>query len=171
MVPHRRASKTTAVLNHLQRDAASIPKCQFAYIGPTYKQTKRIARDIVNEISRQYYWPCPKPASKSRSVKSDGSEVRGAVPGQCSENCSDYRIDGVSLSGGQLGKGIKSTSSGKVRKGSSTKPKTSPRCREKESESFPAQALKRSFAGTLEGNIEGTARAGGVQATSLCLIS
>jgi len=51
MVLHRRAGKTTAVLNHLQRDAIKISKSQFAYVGPTYKQTKRIAWDIAKEIS------------------------------------------------------------------------------------------------------------------------
>lgn len=51
MVLHRRAGKTTAVLNHLQRDALRIPKSQFAYIGPTFKQAKRIAWEIAKEIS------------------------------------------------------------------------------------------------------------------------
>ena len=52
MVLHRRAGKTTAVLNHLQRDCIRIAKSQFAYIGPTYKQSKRVAWDIVKEIAR-----------------------------------------------------------------------------------------------------------------------
>lgn len=51
MVLHRRAGKTTAVLNHLQRDCVRTVKSQFAYIGPTYKQTKRIAWEIAKEIS------------------------------------------------------------------------------------------------------------------------
>lgn len=52
LVLHRRAGKTTAVLNHLQRDCLKINKSQFAYIGPTYKQSKRIAWDIVKDIAR-----------------------------------------------------------------------------------------------------------------------
>lgn len=51
LVLHRRAGKTTAVLNHLQRDCIRIPNAQFAYIGPTYKQAKRVAWDIVKKIS------------------------------------------------------------------------------------------------------------------------
>lgn len=52
MVLHRRAGKTTAVLNHLQRDALKVPKSLYAYIAPTYKQAKRIAWDIAKTISR-----------------------------------------------------------------------------------------------------------------------
>lgn len=53
LVLHRRAGKTTAVLNHLQRDCLKVPKSQYAYIGPTYKQSKRIAWDIIKSISFQ----------------------------------------------------------------------------------------------------------------------
>src|SRR5947199_3044281 len=52
LVLHRRAGKTTAVLNHLQRDCLRTPESQFAYIGPTYKQSKRVAWDIAKKISR-----------------------------------------------------------------------------------------------------------------------
>src|SRR5437016_3902157 len=52
LVLHRRAGKTTAVLNHLQRDCLRIAESQFAYIGPTYKQSKRVAWDIAKKISR-----------------------------------------------------------------------------------------------------------------------
>ncbi len=51
LVLHRRAGKTTGVLNHLQRDCIRIPASQFAYIGPTYKQSKRVAWDIAKRIS------------------------------------------------------------------------------------------------------------------------
>ena len=51
LVLHRRAGKTTAVLNHLQRDCIRTPNAQFAYIGPTYKQSKRVAWDIAKKIS------------------------------------------------------------------------------------------------------------------------
>lgn len=52
MVLHRRAGKTTAVLNHLQRDCLRTPNSQFAYIGPTYTQVKLIAWAIAQRISR-----------------------------------------------------------------------------------------------------------------------
>jgi hypothetical protein len=51
LVLHRRAGKTTAVLNHLQRDCLRTSDAQFAYIAPTYKQAKRVAWDIVKRIS------------------------------------------------------------------------------------------------------------------------
>lgn len=52
LVLHRRAGKTTSILNHLQRDALKIPKANFAFIAPTYKQAKRIAWDMLKNISR-----------------------------------------------------------------------------------------------------------------------
>lgn len=52
LVLHRRAGKTTAVLNHLQRDAVRIPKSQYAFIAPTYRQAKRIAWEILKDIAR-----------------------------------------------------------------------------------------------------------------------
>ena len=48
----RRAGKTTAVLNHLQKGCAGIRDSKFAYIAPSYKMAKRIAWDIVKSISR-----------------------------------------------------------------------------------------------------------------------
>lgn len=47
IVCHRRAGKTTAALNHLQRDALKTPHSRFAYIAPTYKQAKNIAWDLL----------------------------------------------------------------------------------------------------------------------------
>lgn len=52
LVLHRRAGKTTAILNHLQRDAVKVVKSQYAFIAPTYKQAKRIAWEILKEIAR-----------------------------------------------------------------------------------------------------------------------
>jgi hypothetical protein len=52
MVLHRRAGKTTAVLNHLQRDCLRTPESQYAYIGPSYTQVKLIAWAIAQRISR-----------------------------------------------------------------------------------------------------------------------
>ncbi len=52
LVLHRRAGKTTAVLNHLQRDALRVPKSDYAYIAPTYKMAKRIAWKLLEQYSR-----------------------------------------------------------------------------------------------------------------------
>jgi phage terminase large subunit len=52
LVLHRRAGKTTAILNHLQKDATSIPESQFAYIAPTKVQARLIAWEIAKKISR-----------------------------------------------------------------------------------------------------------------------
>jgi phage terminase large subunit len=51
LVLHRRAGKTTGILNHLQRDAIRVPKSQYAFIAPTYKMAKRVAWDIAKQIS------------------------------------------------------------------------------------------------------------------------
>lgn len=52
MVLHRRAGKTTAVLNHLQRDCLlNRERGTYAYIAPTYKQARLIAWDIAKQIS------------------------------------------------------------------------------------------------------------------------
>ena len=42
LVVCRRAGKTTAAINHLQRDALKYPNTRYAYIAPTFKQAKRI---------------------------------------------------------------------------------------------------------------------------------
>lgn len=52
IVLHRRGGKTTAALNHLQRDCVRNSEALYAYIGPTYKQTKRIAWDIAKKIAK-----------------------------------------------------------------------------------------------------------------------
>lgn len=52
IVLHRRAGKTVAALNHLQRDALNTPNALFAYIAPTYRQAKMIAWDMIKEYSR-----------------------------------------------------------------------------------------------------------------------
>lgn len=52
LVLHRRAGKTTAVLNHLQREALKVPNSQYAFIATTYTQVKLIAWDIAKNISR-----------------------------------------------------------------------------------------------------------------------
>src|SRR3990167_1856329 len=52
LVVHRRAGKTTAALNHLQRDALKTPNSRFAFICPTYKMAKNVAWDIVKQYSK-----------------------------------------------------------------------------------------------------------------------
>jgi phage terminase large subunit len=52
LVLHRRAGKTTAILNHLQRDAIKVPNSQYAFIATTYTQVKMIAWDIAKNISK-----------------------------------------------------------------------------------------------------------------------
>ena len=52
IVAHRRSGKTTATLNHLQRDALIVPNSRYAYIAPTYKQAKNIAWDIIKYYSQ-----------------------------------------------------------------------------------------------------------------------
>jgi phage terminase large subunit len=52
LVLHRRAGKTTAVINHLIRDAMLTPGARYAYIAPTYKQAKNIAWDMVKATCR-----------------------------------------------------------------------------------------------------------------------
>jgi phage terminase large subunit len=52
LVLHRRAGKTTAILNHLQRDAIRVPESQYAFVAPTYKQAKRIAWKILKKIAK-----------------------------------------------------------------------------------------------------------------------
>jgi phage terminase large subunit len=52
LVCHRRSGKTTAALNHLQRDALRTPNSRWAYISPTYKQSKSIAWDLLKHYAR-----------------------------------------------------------------------------------------------------------------------
>ena len=52
VILHRRAGKTVATLNHLQRDALKIPDSRFAFIAPTYRQAKDIAWDIIKHYAR-----------------------------------------------------------------------------------------------------------------------
>ena len=52
LVVHRRAGKTTAALNFLQRSALTKPNTNYAYIAPTYKMAKNVAWDVLKEYSR-----------------------------------------------------------------------------------------------------------------------
>ena len=53
LVVHRRAGKTTATINHLQRDALKIPHSRWGYIAPTYKQAKLIAWDMAKQYAQK----------------------------------------------------------------------------------------------------------------------
>lgn len=54
IVAHRRSGKTTASINHLIRDATKIPKSRWAYISPTYKQSKDVAWDMLKEYAGKF---------------------------------------------------------------------------------------------------------------------
>jgi hypothetical protein len=51
LVVHRRAGKTTAALNYLQRSALTKRNTRYAYIAPTYKMAKGVAWDILKKYS------------------------------------------------------------------------------------------------------------------------
>ncbi len=69
LVLHRRAGKTVATINHLIKDATTIPNSRFAYIAPTYKQAKNIAWDYL----KYYSHPIPR-------IKPNESELRIDYP-------------------------------------------------------------------------------------------
>ncbi|MBI3633849.1 MAG: hypothetical protein HY226_06215 [Candidatus Vogelbacteria bacterium] len=51
LVVHRRAGKTTAALNFLQRSALTKRNTRYAYIAPTYKMAKGVAWDNLKKYS------------------------------------------------------------------------------------------------------------------------
>jgi len=53
LVVHRRAGKTVACLNHLVRDSMNVNGSKYAYVAPTYKQSKNIAWDLLKEYARK----------------------------------------------------------------------------------------------------------------------
>lgn len=59
LVLHRRAGKTTGMLNHFQRDAVITPNSNYAFIAPTYKQ----------EIRRVGYAQGNKPANPRHEIQ------------------------------------------------------------------------------------------------------
>ena len=54
IVWHRRAGKTIAACNELLRQVATKPSGVGAYIGPTFKQTKRVAWDAIKKYGAAY---------------------------------------------------------------------------------------------------------------------
>ena len=61
---HRRAGKTVALINDLIYGALECDgyKPQFAYVGPTYTQARRVAWQYLKDFSEQYW---QKPPSES----------------------------------------------------------------------------------------------------------
>ena len=53
VVAHRRSGKTYACINHLIRDCLTTPNGRFAYISPTYRQSKDVAWEMVKTNCRQ----------------------------------------------------------------------------------------------------------------------
>lgn len=47
LVIHRRGGKTTGAINHLIKDCVTHKRHRYAYVGPTYKQAKRIAWSVI----------------------------------------------------------------------------------------------------------------------------
>ena len=54
VVAHRRMGKTVSAINHLIKAAIECqkPNPRFAYIAPTYAQSKRVAWDYLLEFTR-----------------------------------------------------------------------------------------------------------------------
>lgn len=69
LIAHRRSGKTVATVNHLIRDALTKPKKTYAYIGPTYTQTKRVAWQYLKDYST----PVP-------GMKLNESELKAIFP-------------------------------------------------------------------------------------------
>ena len=75
LVLHRRAGKTIASLNHLQRDALKNPNSRYAYIAPTYRQAKDVAWDLIKYYAR----PIPQVQFNEAELRVDypnGSRIR-----------------------------------------------------------------------------------------------
>lgn len=75
LVLHRRAGKTVAAINHLLRDACRVPNSRYAYISPTYKQSKDIAWDMLKKYAR----PIPGVLFNESELRADlpnGSRIR-----------------------------------------------------------------------------------------------
>lgn len=65
LVTHRRAGKTVSIVNDLvlaARTPSPLPDPQYAYVGPTYTQAKRVAWSFLKWYSRPYW---SKPPSES----------------------------------------------------------------------------------------------------------
>jgi len=76
-VTHRRAGKTVAVANDLvlaARTPLSLPDPQYAYIGPTFTQAKRVAWAYLKQFS-QPYWAKPPSESELKITFTNGSTI------------------------------------------------------------------------------------------------
>jgi phage terminase large subunit len=77
LVTHRRAGKTVALCNDLvlaARTPTSLPDPQFAYIGPTFTQAKRVAWAYLKQYS-QPYWAKPPSESELKITLSNDSTI------------------------------------------------------------------------------------------------
>lgn len=70
---HRRAGKTVTLVNDLILGALECPlrKPQFAYIGPTFTQAKRIAWQYLKDYSEQYWAKPPSESELKLTLKGD----------------------------------------------------------------------------------------------------
>ena len=79
LVTHRRAGKTLAVINDLILAARTPlgnhkPDPQYAYLGPTYRQAKRVAWRYLKNYSRPY-WTAPPSESELRVTLTGNATV------------------------------------------------------------------------------------------------
>ena len=77
LVTHRRAGKTIALVNDLiiaARTPIPFPDPQYAYIGPTYTQAKRVAWRYLKNYSRPY-WTAPPSESELRVTLSNNATI------------------------------------------------------------------------------------------------
>jgi len=77
LVTHRRAGKTIALINDLilaARTPIPHPDPQYAYIGPTYTQAKRVAWRYLKNYSRPF-WTAPPNESELRVTLTNNSTI------------------------------------------------------------------------------------------------
>lgn len=77
LVTHRRAGKTVALTNDIilaARTPLPFPDPQYAYVGPTYKQAKRIAWAYLKRYSRPY-WSRPPSESELKVTLKGNSTI------------------------------------------------------------------------------------------------
>ena len=70
LVTHRRAGKTVALVNDIiiaARTPLPLPNPQYAYVGPTFTQSKRIAWNYLKQYSEPY-WSAP-PSESELKIK------------------------------------------------------------------------------------------------------
>jgi len=99
LVCHRRAGKTVACVHELQRAAlrSNLERARFAYIGPTYTQTKAVAWDYLLEAASPIMaFGAKANSSELRVDYPNGSQVR-LFGADNYETLRGLRFDGVVL--------------------------------------------------------------------------